>query len=376
MNKTLLSIILSILFFTSQAQHVSTLVTGPANFNDGLVQDSLGNIYASYYFGTVVTKITPSGQTSNYVSGLTDPNGLTLTPEGLLLIPEATANRITLVDTGGNKSTFANITNPSGLVFLPSGDLLVAQYNQDKVSIIDTAGNISDFWTGTELSGGPVGIAYNAQEKATYVGTFDNAKILKRDSMGNVTQLADLAGWCGFICEAGDYIYATAYSFHRIFRIAKDGSGNMSIAGNGSSGQVDGDLSQARFDNPNGIIASKNGDTLYISDLGTRSLRVISGLDSIITPSSLENKLEIPGMAVWPNPARDFLNLYVPIIEGDYQLEIYDLNSNLVYSYNYLRNTVIDNTIKINLPSELKAGKYHLKVNSKSGTEVLSFMIR
>ncbi len=374
MIKNLLTIILSFSFIFVNAQQVSTLVTGPDNFNDGLVQDSAGNIYASYYFGTVVTKITPGGQTSTHVSGLTDPNGLTFTPDGLLLIPEATANRITLVDTAGNKSLFANITNPSGLCYLPNGNLLVAQYNQDKVSMIDTAGNITDYWTGSELNGGPVGIAYNAQEKTTYVGTFDEAKILKRDSLGTVTQLADLSGWCGFICEAGDYIYATAYSLNRIFRIAKDGTENKSIAGTGSSGQVDGDLAQARFSNPNGIIASKNGDTLYISDYTTRSLRVISGVDSIVIPTGVEKFTDISSFSIWPNPARDFINVYAPMSD-DLHFEISNLNGSVINISKLDIEQKNEDTFRIGLPSDLSPGQYHLKISTKNRTEVIPFLV-
>jgi sugar lactone lactonase YvrE len=370
------TIILTAFLFISQlliAQQVQTLVSGPSGFNDGLAQDSLGNIYASYYFGTVVTKITPSGQTSTHVTGLTNPNGLIFTPDGLLLIPEATANKITLVDTGGNKSLFTSITNPSGLLYLPSGDLLVAQYTQDKVSIIDTAGNISDYWTGSELSGGPVGIAYDTVNKELFVGTFDDAKILKRDSLGVVTQLADLPGWCGFICEAGDYIYATAYSVHKIYRIAKDGSSAKVIAGTGVRGQINGALSQARFDNPNGIIASSNGDTLYISDYTSRSLRVLSGVDSIVLVSGIENEMSEADISIWPNPAKEFINVFVRGTEK-LQFDILNLNGSIVNRNSLVINKKNDDTYIISLPSEMTLGHYLLKVSGKTKTEVIPFI--
>jgi len=88
MKKLITALFIITGFMTSgllYSQNVSTLVPGASTFDDGLSIDNSGNIYASRYVGTTITKITPFGQTSIFASGISMPNGTDFGPDGICM---------------------------------------------------------------------------------------------------------------------------------------------------------------------------------------------------------------------------------------------------------------------------------------------------
>ena len=76
----------------------------------------------------------------------------------------------------------------------------------------------------------------------------------------------------------------------------------------------------ARFNSPNGIYASRGGDSLLISDFNTGNIRLISGL---VTGLVKESSIEL-GLDVFPNPSDGQINIRS---EHNMQaIEISDLN--------------------------------------------------
>ena len=292
------------LFFVQSllSQSVTTLVPGPSTFNDGLALDHNGNIFASYYYGGRISRITPDGEVSVFASGLQDPNGLLVDSNNNLLVAHASGNNVLQYSPEGVQTVLINsITNPTGLQFDHEGNLLIAQYQLSRISKRDTTGNVTTFMSGGLLDG-PVGLDMD-ESGNLYIGNFNDGRVLKRTPDGNVSVIGDLPGWLGFIAYSNGYVYASAYQMHRIYRIPTDGSGQEIFAGSGSPGQVDGDISVATFNGPNGIAASPGGDTLYISDYHTRSLRMITGLNAVTVELEDWNS---PGpfemFASYPNP--------------------------------------------------------------------------
>lgn len=264
------------------AQQVETLVSGPSTFNDGLAIDPAGNIFASRYYNSTVTKISPDGSTEIFANGFSDPNGLAFGPDGFLYVTNATGNRIDKVSPDGVVSTvISNFTNPAGVAFDPSGNMIIASYQQSKLFVYDTGGNLTEYLTGNGLNG-PVGIIFDENENL-YIGNFNDGKVLKRSPNGSVTAIGDIPGWMGFLTYANGYVYATAYQGNRIYRIKSDGTEQVVFAGTGNAGTTDGDLLSASFNAPNGIAASATGDTLFVSDFDSRSLRMITGVNATIT---------------------------------------------------------------------------------------------
>lgn len=285
------------------AQTVTTVVPGPGPFNDGLALDAQGNIYAAWYYGTVITRITPDGQMSTFADSLASPNGIVFDGAGNLWVPNAGGDTVIRFDPDGNGTVvIPEIDTPSGLLLMPDGSLLISQYDQARISRWTEEGGLETWLQGGFISS-PVGMQLDG-EGNVYIANFTNGTVIRRTPEGQLAQIADIPGWLGFIALAGDYLYLTAYQQQRIYRTALDGSGTQVWAGSGLQGQVDGPVNEAWFHQPNGIVASPTGDTLYVSDYGTRSLRRITGVASQtwipLEEAPLPGELEL--LPNYPNP--------------------------------------------------------------------------
>ncbi|GAB5409828.1 MAG: hypothetical protein BalsKO_21930 [Balneolaceae bacterium] len=369
----LISIIIS---QTINAQTVETLVSGPSSFDDGLAVDREGNIYASRYFGTTVTKISLEGTTSIFATGLTNPNGITFDDEGNLYITNAQGNRIDKVDPEGNRTTFvASVTNPSGLLVLESGSMLIAQYGQSRISIRNSEGDISTYLTGNGLNG-PVGLQMDEEENL-YIGNFNDGKIFKRTPEGIMIEIGDIPGWLGFITYANGYIYATGYQTHQIYRIKTDGSGQEVYAGTGSDGTADGELASATFNQPNGITASATGDTLYISDFGSRSLRMIIGVEGISTNN--ENEVNKPQSfrleQNYPNPFNPSTIISFELAKAtQVELSVFDVKGTKIVELTSSKYNSGSHSIRFDA-SNYSSGIYYYTLQAGSETQTRKMIL-
>jgi sugar lactone lactonase YvrE len=307
----------------AEAQTVTTLVPGPGPFDDALSLDADGNLFASQYYGGDITRIAPDGTMSNFAGGLLNPNGTTFDAEGNLYVAEAGGNRVwKLPPDSAPEVLVSGITNPTGVVFDGAGNLLIAQYSLSRITQRAPDGTLSTFMSGGNLNG-PVGLQMDS-EGNLYIGNFTDGKILKRTPAGAISIIGDVPGWLGFIALAGDAIYATGFQAHRIYRAPVDGSGMTIFAGTGIPGQQDGDVDTARFNGPNGIVASPDGSTLYVCDYNTRSIRVITGLSAASAVDEMpENPLD--RLSAFPNPFNPRVTLRFDLAtDGPTQLEIFD----------------------------------------------------
>jgi len=330
-HPSVLIALILILAVSCSAQTVSTIVTGPSTFDDALVLDGDGNIYGSFYSGAVVTRITPGGETSIFADGLSSPNGTVFDDDGNLWVPSAGGNRIDMITPEGVSTTVVtDIANPSGLLFDHDGNLIIAQYSPNLVSIMNTDGEVSTY-IDDPLLNGPVGLQMD-DEGVLYIGNFTDGKVLKRDPGGELRAIADLPGWLGFIALTDQAIYATAFQRHQIYKVPLDGGTATVIAGTGAAGQRDGEADQATFNGPNGIVATATGDTLYVSDYQTRSLRMITGLN---TTTGVADQDELPDfenlVQTYPNPFNPTTTIsYRLPRDSQVQLRVYDIRGQLV----------------------------------------------
>ncbi|HRB01608.1 MAG TPA: T9SS type A sorting domain-containing protein [Ignavibacteria bacterium] len=290
MKKLITALFIITGFMTSgllYSQNVSTLVPGASTFDDGLSIDNSGNIYASRYVGTTITKITPFGQTSIFASGISTPNGTDFGPDGYLYVPSNVSNgKVVKISPAGVVEPFiASIPFPATVLFRSDGKMYISSYQGGKIFLADSAGNYSLLYTGGGMTD-PVGLTLDDNENL-YAANFNDGKIFSITQSGDITLLAQVPGIVGFIEYSKGYIYATGFNTHKIYKVTLTGQISV-LAGTGVSGQVNGSFATATFNGPNGIVASLGGDSLFISDFNARSLRVISGISTgIINISSV-----------------------------------------------------------------------------------------
>ena len=100
-----------------------------------------------------------------------------------------------------------------------------------------------------------------------------------------------------YVADFGNPNALNGTSLYRI-----DPDGNYSVWLGSTAGTADGDASSARFNQPNGIRASFTGDTLYVSDFGSKRVRMITDLNGTVATQNAER----PDwqVTVAPNPAR------------------------------------------------------------------------
>ncbi len=375
MTKLFLLLKLLLLTSTVYSQTVGTVVPGSSSFNDGLAIDQDGNIYAAYFFNSVVTKITHDGGVSIFASGFSDPNGINFDNEGNLLVPNAGAGRIDKVSPNGDVSALISIKTPHAVLVDNEGNIYVAHYPSNDISKVDTSGNITTFWAGNGLNG-PIGL--NIDKKGNfYVGNFNDGRIFKRTPSGEITQIGDIPGWMGFMTIAGDAIYATAYQRHQIYKVPLDGSGQSIFAGTGQAGSDDGDVSEATFNAPNGIVATSTGDTLYISDFETRSLRIITGVSGNVT--SVDDKSELPDHfrleQNYPNPFNPSTTISFSLTKQEnVKLTIYNTMGELVETLANKHFQAGNHTLEFNA-NDLTSGVYFYTLKTPSVLETKKMLL-
>ena len=302
-------IILLLLLFPClcKAQTVTTISTN-SGVTDELIFDLDGHLLGADYNGSAVFRVTlPDGNSEVFSDGYNTPNGMAYDSNGTLYMADNQGNTIYKIFPDGSSEVFVEFYNPSGLIFeLDSDTLIATSYYGDKLAKIAPDGTMTDWSVGGELSGGPVGLCYDDEDNL-YVGNFDNRRITKILPDGSQVSVAQgpTSGWLGFIEYANGYIYGTLFSTHKIFRT--DLEGNVEIILGSTAGNTDGDASMAQFNAPNGILASPSGDTLYVSDLNSSNIRMITDLDAI--PSKSNEAVGISSFRVSPNPAVDVARL-------------------------------------------------------------------
>ena len=356
------------------SQTVSTLVPGPSTFDDCLTMGPDNHIYASRYSGTVITKISPAGSTSIFAGGFNSPNGTAFGPDGYLYVTNAIGNRIDKVSPSGIVTNFVPLmVSASAILFRADGKMLVACYSPSAINLVDTNGSFVPLYTGNGLNG-PIGLRYTSNGRLI-IGNFNDAKIFSVDTATGVfTLIKDLPGQLGFLEIVNDEIYSTAFNLNKIFKTTLTGD-TMTVAGTGASGQVNGPALSSTFSNPNGIVRSVTGDTLYISDYATRSLRMLTGVTlGLINVSTFS-----PGSFLleqnYPNPFNPVTNIKFAIAKtGLVTLKVYDISGREVAqlvneelnpgTYNYDFNA-----------SHLSSGIYFYRLNTNNYTDTKKMVV-
>ncbi|MBV5343629.1 putative Ig domain-containing protein, partial [bacterium] len=204
--------------------------------------------------------------------------------------------------------TAASFNYPSGLDVDAAGNIYVADYGNNKIRKITPAGVVSTF-AGTGTSGStdgagttakfwaPSGVALDAAGNI-YVADYVNHKIRKITPAGVVSTLAGTgtAGSTngtgtaasfnypsGLAVDAAGYVYVSDQHNLKIRKITPAGVVST-LAGSGTLGSTNGDLTTSRFNYPYGVAVDATGN-VYVSDTDNRKIRKIAPFGYSISPA-------------------------------------------------------------------------------------------
>lgn len=357
-----------ILFFLmgniALAQTVSTFLEDAAiDVDDGLVFDTSGNLYGSNFSGDTVYKITPDGVATPFATGFTNPNGLAFDPEGNLFAIDWGAGEIKKFDSSGNLlETYSVGPTPSGLIATPDGTMIYTDTNSNAIKELATDGTITTLYEGTPLNA-PVGLAYD-ESNTLYIGNFVGREIyrLVGTDVEFVATVPDGGAsdnpFLGFIAYADGFLYGTTFGGHKIYKIDPTQVDDVSLFTGGVQGDTDGDISEATFSYPNGIIYNPAQDALYISEFsGVGNIRKIE--DVTLGNGDLSKDVVF---TIAPNPSSNLLTINTPDIVSLYQstISIYSVSGALMLKALY--GNANSKTLNV---SRLNSGMYFVEITTE-----------
>lgn len=371
--KLLLQLVL-LLPLSVGAQTVSTLVPGNSGIDDNLLLDSAGNIYGCGYDNGNIYKVTPAGAVSLITPAFNSANGTAWDGMGNLVVCDNTGGGqgIYKIAPDTTVSLFLAIGSPSGITKDPTSDtLFFTTYTGHTVYKVAPDTSFSVLAQGNGLNG-PVGMAWD-EDNNLLVGNFSNGIVFRLDRSGNKTQIGQFPnGILGFLAYRDGYYYGTAFNGQKIYRM--DSLGNSTLVAGSVIGQVDGPAATARFNRPNGIAFSKGGDSLYISDYGAKSIRVITGLDSIGIVANEPPVLLPADVQVAPNPSEGLIRVDFYLQEEEnVSLHMMDLQGREVLRIDAQSFSMGQHSTLLNA-DQLPKGIYLLEIHAgdvRSGRKVI-----
>ncbi len=336
---TALLIFVTLFGVTTSAQLVETITLDVTTKFDGLLVHSDGYIYGSKgYDGSKILRVSPSGITEEFATGLAGPINMVEDSEGNIFVTEWNTGRVKKITPAGQVSTFVDYNGRAGAAgmdsdgniyvnfppfgsgngtlrkFSPDGELLNTYTNAMMVNpsgiAFDEEGNmyLSELFSGNLLKVTPDGEFELIGSAPTPTGTHSLAKLLFFDG----------------------FLYSTDLGNHVVYKISLDGGFSILAGKLGEPGTLDGMGGEARFSNPNGLALSAIDSTLYVKKgyTANNKLRkitlnvVISAMDENPIYSQ-QNELD----AIAPNPADESTSVYYNLIKNDeVLLRVFDVN--------------------------------------------------
>ncbi|MEZ5059770.1 MAG: T9SS type A sorting domain-containing protein [Saprospiraceae bacterium] len=344
------------------AQTVSTITSSAITIDDDIIFDKEGNLYGSHFNGSKIFTKTKDGQEFAYVDGLNTSNGLAFHPDGSLLVCDIMDDAIYKVTGRDQKEVFnTDIPTPSNIIQIPGTDsFYVATYNSQSVYKLAPDGSSQRAFTSGWFDG-PVGMCFD-EEGNFYVANFNDKRIVKflPDGTDEYFSRVPLGQYLGFIAYRRGFIYATAFGANKLYKI--DMEGNPILWLGSTLGNTDGGRDVAKFNQPNGLRFSSTLDTLYVSDYGSRRVRMITDLDQ---PASLGSSF-IPeaSFQVNPNPVSNQSFVFFEIERpAELEIAVNDLNGKNVGKI--WRGNLLPGNHNFPLPEIIIPGTYIVQVSEK-----------
>lgn len=273
-----LSILVATIAGTGVPGHLdaTNALQGELNAPDGPSVASDGTIYFADTLGNAIRTLGPDGSLGTiagngkvgYLDGVgadayfSFPNGTRALRDGDIIVTDAENDVLRLITGIGEHSvrTFAGdgargylngpalsarFAFPNDAVEDSSGTLYVSEFDNNVIRKIARDGVVTT-WAGSGAPGGSDGVGTTA--------TFNQPGGLALDSVGN--------------------LFVTEFTGQRVRKIDPRGA-VTTLAGDGTTGYRDGAGPLARFNKPNGIVVTPDGN-IYLTESGNHTIRRIS----------------------------------------------------------------------------------------------------
>ncbi len=346
------------------AQTVTTFTDGTPD--DDIAIDSNGNIYCSNYVGDTVFKFTPSGVGTPFITGLITPNGLAFNSNDELYVCDGQGDTIYKYDINGTElesyDNAGNLDHPSGIVkSFDSDTMIFTEFVGNKIKSLAPDGTIDDISLAPELNG-PVGLAID-ESGVLYVGNYNDREIFRVLAYGDLEYIAQLPTDggplpnLGFIAYAQGMLWGTTMGSDKIYAVNPNAVDEIFLFAGSAQGSMDGDINQATFNTPNGITFDTSGNTMYITDFGTKNLRIISDVVLEVEEITLK-KSEV---RLFPNPSKEVLNISASLPQpANYTIVASDISGKEIFKKDIISGTdQISETINV---SSWSSGTYLIEI--------------
>ena len=282
----------------SFAQTVETIAVSPLIADYLALDPATGNIYTTDY--SQISRVSPDGTVETIAQGGSFTTGIGVSADGDVYFVDGQSGTVFKHDIAGTTSEF--VTGLNGIVGVWMNADNTGFYTQalaGTIYFVNFDGTVTEVLTG--LGGGMTDIALD-EAGNFYVSFFQTGKINKVAPDGTITELITVPSWVGYITYANGFVYATAWQNHQVLRIDPVSGESIVVAGTGTSGTSDGAVTSAQFNEPNGIVASATGDTLYVTDFASNSLRRIISVTAVSVEEENEQPAGFTLSQNFPNP--------------------------------------------------------------------------
>jgi len=342
MKKILLFTLLAT--FSMNAQTPTDYVSG-FNTPTGIAFDASGNLYVADFYTSKVTKVTPALVQSNFAKVNGTPQQIAFDSNGdLWLAGSGFIQEIEKITPAGVITTYSASGSPYGIAIDASGNVFYSESNSGNIKKRTTAGVTTTFATDFFQ---PNGLAFDKSGNLLVADKLDG--VVKKITPEGVvsTLISGMSNPTNLVVAQNGDLYISTGTLNTIFRFP--------------AGGADGDQEQFIILNTNYDNAAQMAiydGALYVST-GSSTKKVIK-----ITSPTLglgDIKKTEKGLAVYPNPATDFVHIENGSDVTIETIDLYDVTGRNIKSYK--SSDVKDNVISV---SNVVPGNYILKINNTS----------
>ena len=262
----------------SPEREVETLVDDLYGGTGGVSVDGEGNIYSSdfgpflgqinpnFQIVSKVFKITPEGTVSVFVDSIQGASGSIFDAEGNFYQSNIRGAFVTKISPSGEASEYVrdSIVAPVGLAFDTNGDLIVCNCGNNTLRRVTSSGANTLFSQG-EIFKCPNGITRDDNGNF-YTANFYDGNVIKIEPDGTPSIFATIPGNNnGHLVYRDNYLYVVARTANQIYKVSMQGEIEL-FAGSGKRGRKNGSRLEASFSLPNDLEFSPDGKYLYVNE--------------------------------------------------------------------------------------------------------------